>query len=53
MNMFIRIFDGWICDKFLKKAEQLKRVHRFHTRILPTRIKWDQVFIMNIGVHLF
>ncbi|KAK6110694.1 hypothetical protein QQG55_40725 [Brugia pahangi] len=53
ITMFIRDCNGWICKELLNKARQVNRIHRFHSRILPTRIKWENVFLMNIGTHLF
>lgn len=32
---------------------QIRRVRRFHSRIVPTSVKWTKVFVPNIGVHLY
>lgn len=51
--MFMRQCDDWICNELLDKARQVRRIHRFHSRMLPARVKWENVFLMNIGAHIF
>ncbi|VDN51468.1 unnamed protein product [Dracunculus medinensis] len=29
-----------------------KRIHRRHTRAVPSTIKWDRVYAVNVGVHI-
>ncbi|KAL3982427.1 hypothetical protein ACH3XW_47125 [Acanthocheilonema viteae] len=53
ITMFMRECNDWICEELLNKAQQINRIHRFHSRTLPTRIKWENVFLMNIGTHIF
>ncbi|VDK69709.1 unnamed protein product [Onchocerca ochengi] len=53
ITMFMRECNNWICKELLNQARKVNRIHRFHSRILPTRVKWQNVFLMNIGIHLF
>ncbi|EFO17542.2 hypothetical protein LOAG_10956 [Loa loa] len=53
ITMFMRECNEWVCKELLNKARQINRIHRFHSRILPIRIKWENVFLMNIGTYLF
>lgn len=53
ITMFMRECNNWICEELLNKAQQLNRIHRFHSRVLPTHVKWENVFLMNIGTHMF
>ncbi|KAM3725490.1 Uncharacterized protein ACO02O_02365 [Dirofilaria immitis] len=53
VTMYMRECNNWICKELLYKSRQVNRIHRFHSRILPTCIKWENVFLMSIGVHLF
>ncbi|VDN04522.1 unnamed protein product [Thelazia callipaeda] len=52
ITMFMRECSDWICSELLEKAQKIHRIHRFHSRILPTRVKWESVFLMNIGTNL-
>lgn len=45
--------DNWICDELLTKAIYIQRIYRFHSRILPNRIKWEKIFLLNIEISLF
>uniref|UniRef100_A0A0R3RR81 Acetyltransf_18 domain-containing protein n=1 Tax=Elaeophora elaphi TaxID=1147741 RepID=A0A0R3RR81_9BILA len=53
ITMFMRECSDWICEGLVNKARQINRIHRFHSRILPSRVKWENVFLMNIGTHIF
>lgn len=53
ITMFMHECNGWICKELLNEARQVNRIHRFHSRILPTHVKWENVFLMNIGIHIF
>lgn len=33
-------------------ATKRRTVYRFHTRAVPSQVKWDKVFVLNIGTHL-
>lgn len=33
-------------------ASQQRQIHRRHTRAVPSNVKWDRVFALNMGVHL-
>ncbi|CAG9538919.1 unnamed protein product [Cercopithifilaria johnstoni] len=53
ITMSMRECNYWICEELLNKARQINRIHRFHSRILPTHVKWENVFLLNIGAHIF
>ncbi|VDM66936.1 unnamed protein product [Strongylus vulgaris] len=39
--------DVWEC-----KPMSSRRVHRRHTRTVPSSIKWNKVFALNMGFHI-
>lgn len=53
VSFFVRRDESWITDALVKNATSVRRVRRFHTRILPSSVKWSNVFFYNMGVHLF
>uniref|UniRef100_A0A915PHS6 DUF7596 domain-containing protein n=1 Tax=Setaria digitata TaxID=48799 RepID=A0A915PHS6_9BILA len=52
VTMFMRECNDWICKELLDKAREIQRIHRFHSRVFPIHVKWENVFLMNIGTHL-
>uniref|UniRef100_A0AC34RIT3 Uncharacterized protein n=1 Tax=Panagrolaimus sp. JU765 TaxID=591449 RepID=A0AC34RIT3_9BILA len=53
LNMFLRHEDTWISKELCNAAAAVRRIRRFHSRILPTQVKWAKVFALNIGTYLF
>ncbi|VDK77867.1 unnamed protein product [Gongylonema pulchrum] len=51
--MFMRECDDWICNELMNNAQRVRRIYRFHSRALPSRVQWENVFLMNIGAHIF
>ncbi|KAI6235760.1 Acetyltransf-18 domain-containing protein [Aphelenchoides besseyi] len=53
IKLFAAAHDQSIFNELTKKSEIVRRVRRFHSRIVPSNVKWTQIFMFNIGVHLF
>uniref|UniRef100_A0A7E5A0D8 Acetyltransf_18 domain-containing protein n=1 Tax=Panagrellus redivivus TaxID=6233 RepID=A0A7E5A0D8_PANRE len=53
LNFFQRIDQSWISKELIAAASVSRRVRRFHSRILPSQIKWSKVFVLNMGIHLY
>lgn len=52
--MFLRLGnDHALHAKIVPNATWVRRVRRFHTRIVPSNVKWSKVFALNVGAHLF
>ncbi|KAI6241642.1 Acetyltransf-18 domain-containing protein [Aphelenchoides fujianensis] len=52
-KLFAAAHESSIFKQLSKKADVVRRVRRFHSRIVPSNVKWPQIFMLNIGVHLF
>jgi len=52
VSMFIRVDATWLSEELKASALAVRRVRRFHTRIVPTQVKWHKVFALNMGSHL-
>uniref|UniRef100_A0A915DAL6 DUF7596 domain-containing protein n=1 Tax=Ditylenchus dipsaci TaxID=166011 RepID=A0A915DAL6_9BILA len=53
LSLFVRLGkDDWIAEKLVAVASKVRRVRRFHTRIVPASVKWNKVYSLNMGVHL-
>jgi len=53
LTMFTRINDEWISKELTNSASSVRRVRRFHSRIIPTNVKWNKVFALNTGTYLY
>jgi len=53
LSLFVRLGGDWVAENLVEKATTVRRVRRFHTRIVPTSVKWSKIFAYNMGVHLF
>jgi hypothetical protein len=53
VKMFVAAHDQLYFEKLSNKAKSIRRVRRFHSRIIPSGVKWSQIFAFNIGVNLF
>lgn len=53
VSMFVREKGSWISEALHSKATEVKKIQRFHSRVVPAQIKWSNVFAMNIGLHLY
>ena len=53
LSMFIRVDNEWISRELTTSASAVRRVRRFHSRIIPTNVKWTKVFALNTGVYLY
>ncbi|CAD5220940.1 unnamed protein product [Bursaphelenchus xylophilus] len=50
---FFVISNNELFKKISAIASNEKRVNRYHTRILPSNVKWGNVFFLNMGAHLY
>ncbi|KAE9551724.1 hypothetical protein FO519_005057 [Halicephalobus sp. NKZ332] len=53
LTMFIRMDNQWISKELSDAANVVRRIRRFHSRIVPTTVKWPKVFSLNVGTHLY
>uniref|UniRef100_A0A914Y035 DUF7596 domain-containing protein n=1 Tax=Panagrolaimus superbus TaxID=310955 RepID=A0A914Y035_9BILA len=53
LSMFIRYDKNWASNELVAAASASRRVRRFHSRIVPTQVKWNKVFALNMGTHLY
>lgn len=53
VQLTIREVVSEIGEKLRKVATSQRRLYRFHTRIVPTQVKWEKVLAMNAGLALF
>ncbi|CAD5215142.1 unnamed protein product [Bursaphelenchus okinawaensis] len=50
---FFTVSNNHLFQKVSEIATSEKRVARYHTRILPSNVKWSNVFFVNMGLHLY
>lgn len=53
VTMYIKGSKYWLCNTLINNAKCLRQVRRFHTRLLPSHIKWSNIYILNIGLHIY
>ncbi|VDN29318.1 unnamed protein product, partial [Gongylonema pulchrum] len=44
------VHECWSIEE--KQSTVCKRIHRRHTRTVPGGIKWDRVYVVNVGLNL-
>jgi len=43
----------WIAKEIAGNAKRVRLIRRFHTRLIPAQVKWDRVYALNVGLHVF
>uniref|UniRef100_A0A914WTA3 DUF7596 domain-containing protein n=1 Tax=Plectus sambesii TaxID=2011161 RepID=A0A914WTA3_9BILA len=44
--------DSFLGVQLASIATKRRAIQRFHTRAVPSQVKWEKVFVLNIGTHL-
>uniref|UniRef100_A0A0N5AD56 Acetyltransf_18 domain-containing protein n=1 Tax=Syphacia muris TaxID=451379 RepID=A0A0N5AD56_9BILA len=53
VKMFVFDDETSLSSEIIKTAEHLNKLQRYHSRLIPTQVKWDYVFLLNVGLNLY